>query len=51
MARMPRVARWLADYLDPKFILCDHILNSHNHSVSQSMDITGRNLMLITLRA
>ena len=30
---------------------CDHINNSHDHSVLQSIDITRRNLMLITLRA
>ena len=34
-----------------KFILCDHVRNSHDHSVLQSIDITRRNLMLITLRA
>ena len=34
-----------------KFILGDHVRNSHNHSVLQSIDITRRNLMLITLRA
>ena len=34
-----------------KFILCDHVLNSHDRSVLQSIDITRRNLMLITLRA
>ena len=34
-----------------KFILCDHVLNSHDHSVLQSIDITRRNLMLISLRA
>ena len=33
-----------------KFILCDHIRNSLDHSVLQSIDITRRNLMLITLR-
>ena len=34
-----------------KFILCDHVRNSHDHSVLQSIDITRRNLMLITLGA
>ena len=34
-----------------KYILCDHVLNSHDHSVLQSVDITRRNLMLIALRA
>ena len=34
-----------------KNILCDHVLNSHDHSVLQSIAITRRNLMLITLRA
>ena len=34
-----------------KFILCDHVPNSNDHSVLQSIDITRRNLMLITLRA
>ena len=32
-------------------IVCDHVRNSHDHSVLQSIDITRRNLMLITLRA
>ena len=32
-------------------ILCDHVRNSHDHSVLQSIDITRRNLKLITLRA
>ena len=32
------------------FILFD-VLNSHNHSVLYSIDITRRNLMLITLQA
>ena len=31
--------------------LCDHVHNSHEHSVLQSIDITRRNLMLITLKA
>ena len=39
------------DKISSTFILCDHVLNSHDHSVSQSIDITRRNLMLITLRA
>ena len=34
-----------------KFILCDHVRNSHDRSVLQSIDITRKNLMLITLRA
>ena len=29
--------------------MCDHVRNSHDHSVLQSIDITRRNLMLITL--
>ena len=33
-----------------KFILCDHVLNSHNHSVLQNIAVTRRNLMLITVR-
>ena len=33
------------------FILGDHVLNSHDHTVLQSIDITRRKLMLITLRA
>ena len=37
--------------MSSKFILCDHVRNSHDHSVLQSIDITRRNLMLITLRA
>ena len=39
------------DKILSKFILCDHAPNSHDHSVLQSIDITRRNLMLITLRA
>ena len=31
--------------------LWDHVHNSHDHSVVQSIDITRRNSMLITLRA
>ena len=31
-------------------MLCDHVRNSLNHSVLQSIDIARRNLMLITLR-
>ena len=34
-----------------EFMLCDHVHNSHDHSVLQSIDITRKNLMLITLRA
>ena len=37
--------------ISSKFILCDHVCNSHDYSVVQSIDITRRNLMLITLRA
>ena len=40
---------WLK--ISSKFILCDNICNSHDHSVLQSIDITRRNLMLITLGA
>ena len=39
------------DKISSKFIVCDHVRNSHDHSVLQSIDITIRNLMLITLRA
>ena len=39
------------DKISSKFILCDHVRNSHDHSVLQNIDITRRNLMLITLRA
>ena len=39
------------DKISSKFILCDHVRNSHDHLVLQSIDIIGRNLMLITLRA
>ena len=42
-------SRW--KLISSKFILCDHVCNSHDHSVLQSIDITKRNLMLITLRA
>ena len=38
------------DKISSKFILCDHVHNSHDHSVLQSIDITRRNLMLITLK-
>ena len=37
--------------MSSKLILGDHVHNSHDHSVLQSIDITRRNLMLITLRA
>ena len=39
------------DKISSKYILCHHVLNSHDHSVLQSIDITGRNLMLIALGA
>ena len=39
------------DKMSSKCILCDHVCNTHDHSVLQSIDITRRNLMLITLRA
>ena len=39
------------DKISSKFILCDHVHNSHDHSVLQSIDITRRNFLLITLRA
>ena len=39
------------DNISSKYILCDHVLNSHDHSVLQGIDITGRNLMLIALGA
>ena len=39
------------DKISSKFILCDHVRNSYDHSVLQSIDITRRNLMLITHRA
>ena len=39
------------DKISSRFILCDHVRNSHENSVLQSIDITRRNLMLITLRA
>ena len=31
-----------------RFIYCDHFLNSHDHSVSYTLGITGRNFVLIT---
>jgi len=37
------------DNISSKFILCDNVCNSHDHSVLQSIDITRRSLML-TLR-
>ena len=39
------------DKISSKYILYHHVLNSHDHSVLQSIDITGRNLMLIALGA
>ena len=39
------------DKISSKFILCDHVRNSHDHSVLQSIDITKRNLTLIILGA
>ena len=40
------------DKISSKFILCDHVRNSHDHSILQiSIDITRRNFMLITHRA
>ena len=39
------------DKISSKFIVYDHVGNSHDHSVLQSIDITRRNFMLITLRA
>ena len=39
------------DKISCKFTLCDHVHNSHDHPVLQSVDITKRNLMLITRRA
>ena len=39
------------DKISNEFMLCDHVHNSHDHSVLQSIDITRTNLMLITLRA
>ena len=39
------------DKMTSKIILCDHVRNSHDHSVLQFTDITRRNLMLITLKA
>ena len=38
------------DKISSKFILCDHVLNSRDHSVLQNIAITRRNWMLITLR-
>ena len=32
-------------------MLCDHVRNSHDRSVLQSIDITRKDLMLITVRA
>ena len=37
--------------ISSKFILCDHVRNSNDHSVLQGIDITRRNLMLINLGA
>ena len=38
------------DKISRKFILCDNVRNSHDHSVLQSIDIRRRNLMMVTLR-
>ena len=38
------------DTISSKLILCDHVRNSHDDSVLQSIDISSRNLMLITLK-
>ena len=32
----------LSDKMSSKFILCDHVCNSHDHSVLQSIDITRK---------
>ena len=37
--------------MSSKFVFCDRVRNSHEYSVLISIDITRRNLMLITLRA
>ena len=37
------------DKISSKFILCEHVRNSQEQFVLQSIDITRRNLMLITL--
>ena len=37
------------DRISRKFILCDNVCNSHYHSVLQSIAITRRKWMLITL--
>ena len=56
----PKIKIWIlicypysfeVDKISSKFILCDHLHNSHDHSVLQSIDITWGKLMLITLRA
>ena len=39
------------DKISSKFVFCDHVRDSHDHSVLQIIDITRRNLILITLRA
>ena len=39
------------DKISSTFIFCDHVHNSHVHSVLQSINFTRRNSMLITLRA
>ena len=38
------------DKISSKFILRDHVRNSHDHSVLQSIHIRRSNLMLVTLR-
>ena len=39
------------DEISSKFIMCDHVCNSHDHSVLQNIAITRRNLTLISLIA
>ena len=37
-----------SDKISGKFILCDHVRNSHEHSILQTINITWRNLILNT---
>ena len=36
--------------ISSKFMLCDHVCNSHDHSPLQRIDITRRNWTLVTLK-
>ena len=45
-----KLIKYQIKIISSKLILCDHVPDSHGHSILQSIDITGRKLMLITLK-